>query len=79
MMSRKRALDIKSGCMSPVFDIDMAKCCYCNLCTYPCPTECIYMTPSFEDCGAGSLWSALSLLADDSGTGRGTRGKVPSV
>jgi NADH-quinone oxidoreductase subunit I len=33
----------------PVFDIDMAKCCYCNLCTYPCPTECIYMTPSFED------------------------------
>ena len=33
----------------PVFDIDMAKCCYCNLCTYPCPTECIYMTQSFED------------------------------
>lgn len=31
------------------FDIDMAKCCYCNLCTVPCPTECIYMTPSFED------------------------------
>ena len=31
------------------FDIDMAKCCYCNLCTIPCPTECIYMTPSFED------------------------------
>ena len=23
------------------FDIDMAKCCYCNLCTLPCPTECI--------------------------------------
>lgn len=34
----------------PVFDIDMAKCCYCDLCTFPCPTECIYMTPSFEDC-----------------------------
>ncbi len=33
----------------PVFDIDMAKCCYCDLCTFPCPTECIYMTPSFED------------------------------
>ncbi|MEE8290026.1 MAG: NADH-quinone oxidoreductase subunit I [Candidatus Tectomicrobia bacterium] len=32
-----------------VFDIDMAKCCYCNLCVYPCPTECIYMTSSFED------------------------------
>lgn len=31
------------------FDIDMVKCCYCDLCTFPCPTECIYMTPSFED------------------------------
>ncbi|MBC8042378.1 MAG: 4Fe-4S dicluster domain-containing protein [Rhizobacter sp.] len=29
----------------PVFDIDMAKCMYCGLCTYPCPTECITMTP----------------------------------
>jgi len=35
-------LDVK------VFDIDMSLCCYCNLCTYPCPTECIYMTPDFE-------------------------------
>ncbi len=26
------------------FDIDMAECCYCNLCTYPCPEECIFMT-----------------------------------
>jgi len=25
------------------FDIDMTECCYCNLCTYPCPEECIYM------------------------------------
>jgi len=25
------------------FDIDMAECMYCNLCTYPCPEECIYM------------------------------------
>ena len=25
------------------FDIDMSECCYCNLCTYPCPEECIYM------------------------------------
>lgn len=24
-------------------DIDMAECCYCNLCTYPCPEDCIYM------------------------------------
>jgi ferredoxin len=31
-----------------VFDIDMAKCCYCNLCTYPCPTECLVMTPNYE-------------------------------
>ncbi len=25
------------------FDIDMAECMYCNLCTYPCPEECIFM------------------------------------
>jgi NADH-quinone oxidoreductase subunit I len=25
------------------FDIDMSECMYCNLCTYPCPEECIYM------------------------------------
>lgn len=31
------------------FDIDMAKCCYCNLCTIPCPTECLVMTPNFEE------------------------------
>jgi len=30
------------------FDIDMSLCCYCNLCTYPCPTDCIYMTPEYE-------------------------------
>lgn len=30
------------------FDIDIAKCCYCALCTFPCPTECIYMTEVFE-------------------------------
>jgi NADH-quinone oxidoreductase subunit I len=35
-------LDVK------VFDIDMSLCCYCNLCTYPCPTVCIYMTPEYE-------------------------------
>lgn len=32
----------------PVFNIDIAKCCYCGLCVYPCPTECIYMTPVYE-------------------------------
>jgi len=30
------------------FDIDIAKCCYCGLCVYPCPTECIWMTDVFE-------------------------------
>ena len=30
------------------FDIDMGKCCYCGLCTYPCPTECIRMTDVYE-------------------------------
>jgi len=32
----------------PRFDIDMAKCCYCGLCTYPCPTECLIMTEEYE-------------------------------
>ena len=26
------------------FDIDMSECMFCNLCTYPCPEDCIYMT-----------------------------------
>jgi NADH-quinone oxidoreductase subunit I len=30
------------------FDIDMALCCYCSLCTYPCPTECLTMTSKYE-------------------------------
>ena len=30
------------------FDIDMSLCCYCGLCTYPCPTECLVMTPQYE-------------------------------
>ncbi len=30
------------------FDIDMSKCCYCALCVYPCPTECLVMTPEYE-------------------------------
>ena len=32
----------------PQFDIDIAKCCYCALCVYPCPTECIKMTDVYE-------------------------------
>jgi NADH-quinone oxidoreductase subunit I len=30
------------------FNIDIAKCCFCQLCVFPCPTECIYMTDVFE-------------------------------
>lgn len=30
------------------FDIDIAKCCYCALCVYPCPTDCIVMTDVYE-------------------------------
>jgi len=30
------------------FDIDFAKCCYCQLCVFPCPTDCIYMTDVYE-------------------------------
>jgi NADH-quinone oxidoreductase subunit I len=32
----------------PRFDIDIAKCCYCGLCVWPCPTECIAMTDVYE-------------------------------
>lgn len=31
-----------------VWDLDMAKCCYCGLCVYPCPTECLVMTDKYE-------------------------------
>ena len=30
------------------FTIDIGKCCYCGLCVPPCPTECIYMTDTYE-------------------------------
>jgi len=30
------------------FNIDIAKCCFCQLCVFPCPTECIYMTDIYE-------------------------------
>lgn len=32
----------------PKFDIDMVKCCYCDLCTVVCPTDCLVMTKNFE-------------------------------
>jgi formate hydrogenlyase subunit 6/NADH:ubiquinone oxidoreductase subunit I len=31
------------------FDIDFAKCCWCGLCTNPCPTECLHMTNAYEN------------------------------
>jgi len=30
------------------YDIDMTLCCYCALCTYPCPTGSIRMTTEYE-------------------------------
>jgi NADH-quinone oxidoreductase subunit I len=31
-----------------VFDIDMALCCYCGICTFTCPTKCLTMTGDYE-------------------------------
>ena len=31
-----------------VFDIDMALCCYCGLCTFACPTHCLGMVGDYE-------------------------------
>lgn len=39
---KKKALHVAK------FNIDFAKCCYCQLCVFPCPTECIYMTETYE-------------------------------
>ncbi len=38
----------KRGLWVTKHDIDFAKCCFCGLCTEPCPTEAIYMTKEFE-------------------------------
>lgn len=40
------------------FDIDMAKCMYCGLCSEPCPTGSIHHTPEFE----GADYSLESLV-----------------
>jgi NADH-quinone oxidoreductase subunit I len=42
------SLGTKKRLYVPVFDIDIAKCCYCALCVYPCPTDCIKMTDVYE-------------------------------
>lgn len=40
------------------FDIDIAKCMYCGLCSEPCPTGSIHHTPEFE----GADYSLESML-----------------
>jgi NADH-quinone oxidoreductase subunit I/NAD(P)H-quinone oxidoreductase subunit I len=46
------------GMVMTRFDIDMAKCMYCGLCSEPCPTGSIHHTPEFE----GSDYSLESLV-----------------
>ncbi len=38
----------ETGRVMTGFDIDMAKCMYCGLCTEPCPTGAIHFIPEFE-------------------------------
>jgi len=35
--------DTKKRVLVTKFEIDMSKCMYCNLCTFPCPESCIFM------------------------------------
>jgi len=55
-------IDVKKekniGMVMTRFDIDMAKCMYCGLCSEPCPTGSIHHTPEFE----GSDYSLESLI-----------------
>ena len=44
----KTSNDKKKALWVTKFDIDIAKCCYCQLCVFPCPTDCIYMTDVYE-------------------------------
>ncbi len=30
------------------FTIDMSECMFCDLCTHPCPEDCIHMTPDYQ-------------------------------
>jgi NADH-quinone oxidoreductase subunit I len=49
------------------FDIDIAKCCFCQLCVFPCPTECIYMTDTYEysEYERGNLLYRFAVLSED--------------
>lgn len=38
----KKTLNLKR------FDIDVALCCYCGLCSAACPTDCLYHTQEYE-------------------------------
>jgi len=38
----KKTLNLKS------FQIDVALCCYCGLCSAACPTDCLYHTKEYE-------------------------------
>jgi NADH-quinone oxidoreductase subunit I len=31
-----------------LYDIDMTLCCYCGICTFGCPTQCLIMTGEYE-------------------------------
>lgn len=31
-----------------IYDIDMTLCCYCGICTFSCPTDCLVMTGDYE-------------------------------
>src|SRR5205814_2766232 len=46
------------GLVMTRFDIDLAKCMYCGLCSEPCPTGAIHHTPEFE----GADYSLESLV-----------------
>jgi formate hydrogenlyase subunit 6/NADH:ubiquinone oxidoreductase subunit I len=46
------------GLVMTRFDIDIAKCMYCGLCSEPCPTGAIHHTPEFE----GADYSLESMI-----------------
>lgn len=47
VIEAKKDKDTKAMVMTR-FDIDIAKCMYCGLCSEPCPTGSIHHTPEFE-------------------------------
>lgn len=59
--------DEKLGRVMDGFDIDMAKCMYCGLCTDPCPTGAIHFIPEFER-AAYSLDKMIERFVPEGGT-----------